>query len=82
MNSAFAFASIILLVPAFMIWLARYCERMTKENKAKERALQAQDSVQLNQVKDAQQKNQQQVREIKLHPPVNNNLSMAGFAKK
>lgn len=83
MNSAFTFASIILLVPAFMIGLARYCERMTKENKAKERALQAQDTVQLNQdAKIAQQKAEQQVKEIKLHPPVSNTLSMAGFAKK
>lgn len=38
-NSAFEFASIILLVPAFMIWLARYCERMTKRNKEQERLL-------------------------------------------
>lgn len=82
MNSAFSFASIILLVPAFMIWLARYCERMTKENKAKERALQAQDTVQLDQTKDAQKKGQEQVQTIKLHAPVANKLSMAGFAKK
>ena len=38
MNSAFGFASTIVLVPAFMIWLARYCERMTKRDVAKERA--------------------------------------------
>jgi len=82
MNSAFAFASIILLVPAFMIWLARYCERMTKENKAKERALLAQDTVQLNQVKEAQQKAQEQVQTIKLHAPIANKPSMAGFASK
>ena len=37
LNSTFEFASMIFLVPAFMIWLARYCERMTKESREKER---------------------------------------------
>lgn len=35
-NSAFGFASTLILVPAFMMWLARYCERMTKKAVAKE----------------------------------------------
>lgn len=35
-NSAFGFASTLVLVPAFMMWLARYCEKMTKERVAKE----------------------------------------------
>ena len=81
MNSAFSFASIILLVPAFMIWLARYCERMTKENKAKERAMMAQDTVQLTQTKEAQQKAQEQIQAIKLSQAVGSKPSMAGFAK-
>ncbi|MBR5554415.1 hypothetical protein IKU74_00220 [bacterium] len=81
MNSAFSFASIILLVPAFMIWLARYCERMTKENKAKERAMMAQDTVQLTQTKEAQQKAQEQIQAIKLSQTVGSKPSMAGFAK-
>lgn len=37
MNSAFGFASTIVLVPAFMMWLARYCENMTKKAIAKEK---------------------------------------------
>lgn len=37
-NSAFGFASTLVLVPAFMMWLARYCEKMTKKAVEKERA--------------------------------------------
>lgn len=36
MNSAFGFASTLVLVPAFMMWLARYCEKMTRKAVAKE----------------------------------------------
>lgn len=35
-NSAFGFLSTIVLVPVFMMWLARFCEKMTKERVAKE----------------------------------------------
>lgn len=37
-NSAFGFASTLVLVPTFMMWLARYCENMTKKAIAKEQA--------------------------------------------
>lgn len=37
-NSAFGFMSTLVLVPVFMMWLARYCERMTKRAIAKEQA--------------------------------------------
>ncbi len=37
-NSAFGFASTLVLVPAFMMWLARYCEKMTKNAVEKEKA--------------------------------------------
>ena len=37
-NSAFGFASTLVLVPLFMMWLARYCENMTKKAIAKEQA--------------------------------------------
>ena len=48
-NSAFGFASTLVLVPAFMIWLARYCEKMTKNAIAKEQAAQQkQNTVQQN----------------------------------
>ena len=39
-NSAFGFASTLVLVPAFMMWLARYCEKMTKKAVEKEQAAQ------------------------------------------
>lgn len=39
LNSSFGFLSIIVLVPAFMIWLARHCERMTKRDVMKEQFL-------------------------------------------
>lgn len=40
-NSAFGFASTLILVPAFMMWLARYCENMTKKAVEKEKAQKA-----------------------------------------
>ena len=45
-NSAFGFASTLVLVPAFMMWLARYCEKMTKDAIEKEKAEKAQVKVQ------------------------------------
>lgn len=41
-NSAFGFASTLVLVPMFMMWLARYCENMTKKAIAKEKEQKAQ----------------------------------------
>lgn len=38
MNSFFGALSTLALVPAFMIWLARYCDRMTKKNIAADQA--------------------------------------------
>ena len=38
LNSLFGFLSMLVLVPTFMIWLARYCERMTKKAVEKEQA--------------------------------------------
>lgn len=43
-NSAFGFASTLILVPAFMMWLARYCERMTKKAVEKENAMKAKEN--------------------------------------
>jgi len=39
LNSSFGALSIVVLVPAFMIWLARHCERMTKRDVMKEQFL-------------------------------------------
>ncbi len=76
LNSSFEFASIIFLVPAFMIWLARYCERMTKESKEKERIAQEAKNPQAQAV-IAQNK-------INLTPPSVNSMqpTMSGFLKK
>ena len=45
MNSSFGFLSTLVLVPSFMIWLARFCDRMTKNDRAKEKSLQAQQNA-------------------------------------
>lgn len=37
LNSTFGAASIVLFVPAFMIWLAKHCEKMTKADISKEK---------------------------------------------
>lgn len=37
LNSTFGAASIVLFVPAFMIWLAKHCEKMTKADVSKEK---------------------------------------------
>ncbi len=77
LNSTFDFASIILIVPAFMIWLARYCERMTKENKEKERLAQEANKLQT-------QPAIAQAALNKLMPPANNAAqpTMAGFLNR
>ena len=44
-NSAFTFLSTIVLVPAFMVWLARTCDRMTRNARARDNALKAQQNA-------------------------------------
>ncbi len=67
-NSAFGFASTLVLVPAFMMWLARYCEKMTKDAIEKEKA------------EKGQQTKQVQHTEQPVIIP-NNKPTMAGFLK-
>ncbi|MCI1273341.1 MAG: hypothetical protein LKG27_02775 [Clostridiaceae bacterium] len=43
MNSTFGFLSTLVIVPAFMIWLAKFCEKMTKNDIAAEKAQNEQD---------------------------------------
>lgn len=75
LNSSFEFASIILLVPAFMIWLARYCERMTKANKEKERLAQNANNISTAAAQTSLNK--------MVHPSVaSSQPTMAGFLKK
>ena len=65
-NSAFGFASTLILVPAFMMWLARFCERMTKRAVAKEHA----------------EKRSQEINNEKISMTVSNKPTMAGFLNK
>ena len=48
LNSAFGFLSTIVLVPVFMIWIARYCENMTKKAIAKEKEEKAKTAAPVN----------------------------------
>ena len=72
LNSAFGFASTLVLVPAFMMWLARYCENMTKKAIAEKK-----NAAQSN----ANPTQSQQVQQVK--PLVSSNTpTMAGFLNK
>lgn len=92
MNSAFGFASTLILVPAFMMWLARYCENMTKKAIAKEReekaaaagSTQPQSKPQANTPQPANENNQTATKIATLDTSINttNKPSMAGFLKK
>ena len=72
MNSAFGFASTLVLVPAFMMWLARYCENMTKKAIAQKKNA-AQPKVNV-----AQNQQPQQVKPV----IASNTPTMAGFLNK
>lgn len=76
MNSSFGFLSTLVLVPAFMIWLARTCERMTKNKIEKEKALHAETTppVQNQTISAAQVKPGQHI--------LTNKPSMEGFLTK
>lgn len=65
-NSAFGFASTILLIPAFMMWISKYCEKMTKKRIAEEQANANRSVVKMIPVPDAMQ-------------VVTNKPTMAGF---
>ena len=45
-NSLFTALSTIVLVPVFMVWLARTCDKMTRKARAKDQALKAQEQAQ------------------------------------
>lgn len=85
MNSAFGALSTLALVPAFMIWLARYCDKMTKKHIARDNAAaQTQQSQQTQppaeqstQIKAAEEtKIAQPVKDYRMQRP-----TMAGFIK-
>ena len=79
-NSAFGFASTIILVPAFMMWLARYCENMTKKAVEKEKAEKAAQAA--NQTNEQNQQTQQSKTATTIQTSTyipNNKPTMAGF---
>jgi hypothetical protein len=92
MNSAFGFASTLILVPAFMMWLARYCENMTKKAIAKEKEekaaaagnTQQQTKPEANTPQPANVNNQTATKIATVDTSINttNKPSMAGFLKK
>jgi len=67
-NSAFGFASTILLIPAFMMWISKHCENMTKKRIAEEQAAANKDIARQIQVPESMQ-------------VVTNKPTMAGFLK-
>ena len=69
LNSAFGFASTVVLVPVFMMWLARYCENMTKKAVEKEKAMKAEEIAQTQNMA------------IKENIIATNKPTMAGFLK-
>lgn len=92
MNSAFGFASTLILVPAFMMWLARYCENMTKKAIAKEKEekaaaagnTQPQTKPEIPTAQPANTTNQAENKIATVDTSINttNKPSMAGFLKK
>lgn len=92
MNSAFGFASTLILVPAFMMWLARYCENMTKKAIAKEKEekaaaagnTQQRTKPEANTPQPANVNNQTATKIATVDTSINttNKPSMAGFLKK
>ncbi len=78
MNSTFGAISTLALVPLFMIWLARTCERMTKNRIAKERGLAENNQTPNN---NSQPKIQQNVN-ISSQLSTTKPLSMSGFLAK
>ncbi len=76
-NSTFTFLSTIALVPSFMIWLARRCDKMTRNARAKDMALRTQQQqAELSQ-------NQQNLINQAAQTRVNATApTMAGFLKK
>ena len=76
LNSAFGFASTLVLVPAFMMWLARYCENMTKKAIAqKKNATQSNTNVAQNQQQSQNVQAQAQAKTV----IASNSPTMAGF---
>ena len=74
-NSTFTALSTIALVPAFMVWLARTCDKMTRKARARDLAMQNKDNLNSDEIKYAPR---QEV--FYAHP--NTAISMQGFLAK
>lgn len=74
-NSVFTFLSTIVFVPSFMVWLARTCDRMTRNARARDNALRAQQNAPTE---------QKQVDKFNVTSTIPNNFkpSMSGFLNK
>lgn len=81
MNSFFGALSTLALVPAFMIWLARYCDNMTKRDRAKHLAAVAQNNTQPA-VQDEQIKKQAEESAKIQKTIITQKPTMAGFLNK
>ena len=68
-NSAFGFASTVLLVPALMIWISKHCEKMTKARIAEQKEQSMQNMAKQTQVPDSMR-------------VVTNKPTMAGFLNR
>lgn len=82
MNSSFGFLSTLVLVPSFMIWLARTCERMTKNRIEKEEALKNAQSPQNQPAPAAASISADDSQAVQNKFSMNNKPSMAGFLAK
>ena len=92
MNSTFGALSTLALVPMFMIWLARYCDRMTKNDRAKEKAVmteqtpsaapQIQQPQQVKETESTPAPNSQTAQPATIKTQPFQKQSMAGFLKK
>lgn len=92
MNSTFGALSTLALVPMFMIWLARYCDRMTKNDRAKEKAAiaeqtptttpQIQQPQQIKETASTTAQNAQTTQPATIKNQPFQKQSMAGFLKK
>ncbi len=81
MNSFFGALSTLALVPAFMIWLARYCDNMTIRDRAKHLAAVAQNNTQPA-VQDEQIKKQAEESAKIQKTIITQKPTMAGFLNK
>lgn len=80
MNSFFGALSTLALVPAFMIWLARYCDNMTKRDRAKHLAAETQNNQPAVQEEQIKKQTEESAKVQKTS--ITQKPTMAGFLNK